>query len=149
MKLIDLLAPERIVDLKSTDKSGAISEMLDALALAPQVKDRKALEAAIRERESILSTGIGLGLAVPHAKIASVTDFVMALGRSRSGIDFDAIDGKPVHIAVMIGAHETQKDQYVRVLAKVAHLLKREEIRRKIISAEGPEEIYDLVRAGS
>ncbi len=146
MKLADLITPDRVVHLKSTSKDEVLEEMVDVLALAPQVRDRKALFQAILDRESILSTGIGLGIAVPHAKIASVDRIVAALGKTSRGINYGALDDNPVHIVVMIGANDSEQSEYIRSLARVTLLLKNEKIREAIIGAENPEDIYDIIK---
>ena len=145
-KLAEMITEERIVRLRSQDKEGVLRELCEAIAQAPEITDKEDFYRAIVEREKILSTGIGLGVAVPHAKIASVKDFVMAIGVSDDAIDFDALDGKPVHILVLIGASDAQKDLYVRVLAKVAMMLKNPEVRDRILKAREPSEIMDILR---
>jgi len=145
-KLVEMITEERIVRLRSQDKEGVLRELCEAIAQAPEITDKEDFYRAIVEREKILSTGIGLGVAVPHAKIASVKDFVMAIGVSDDAIDFDALDGKPVHILVLIGASDAQKDLYVRVLAKVAMMLKNPEVRDRILKAREPSEIMDILR---
>ena len=91
---------------------------------------------AIMEREKVISTGIGIHIAVPHVKIPSVTDFVMAIGRKPEGIDYDSLDGKPVSIIIMIGANESQRDLYLKVLARIVLLFKNSQFRRRILNAK-------------
>ena len=146
MSLTEWITPDRIVELSSRARFGAIEELVRVVAKSRSVGDPAALLAAIRERESILSTGIGLGLAVPHAKIASVTDFALALGRSREGIDFDAIDGKPVHIVVLIAASDLQQAGYVRLLAHVVKHFKLEAVRRAVLEAADAASIHAALR---
>jgi fructose-specific phosphotransferase system IIA component len=145
-KLAEMLTEERIIRLKSQDKEGVLRELCEVIARAPEITDKDDFYQAIVEREKILSTGIGLGVAVPHAKIASVKDFVMAVGVSDEPIDFDALDGKPVRIFVLIGSSDAQKDLYVRVLAKVAMMLKNSEVRDRMLKARQPSEIMDILR---
>jgi mannitol/fructose-specific phosphotransferase system IIA component (Ntr-type) len=95
MKISSLLSAERIVDLKSTDRHGALRELCSAIATSKNIGDAKAFQKAILDREAILSTGIGLGLAMPHAKVASVKDFTLAIGRSKAGIEWESLDGAP------------------------------------------------------
>jgi len=145
-RLAEMITPERIVELRETSKEDVLEEMVDVLSTAHEVHDRDAFLQAINDRESILSTGIGLGIAVPHAKIASVDDLVAALGKTKKGIDYGALDDQPVRIVVMIAAGESQQSDYIRALARVTLLLKNEEVRRSIIEADGPEEIYEIVK---
>lgn len=133
--IVPYLAPGRIVDLRSRDKAGALGEMCDVIATAPEVTDGEAFRAALLEREEIVSTGIGLGIAVPHAKIPSVRDFVMALGRSREGIEFQSLDGRPVHLVVLIAGPEDRQGRYLQILASITLRLKREDVRRDLLAA--------------
>jgi mannitol/fructose-specific phosphotransferase system IIA component (Ntr-type) len=93
-----------------------------------------------------MSTGIGLGLAIPHAKITSVKDFTIAVGISREGVDWGAIDDQRVHIVVMIDTPEREKDNYVRVLAKVVRILKSEEVRKGLIEARDAVGVEEVIR---
>ncbi|RKY58732.1 MAG: PTS sugar transporter subunit IIA [Candidatus Latescibacterota bacterium] len=138
---LDMISPERVVWLSSSTKEEVLRELVDVLSTAPQVRDREALLRAILEREGIMSTGVGLGIAVPHAKIDSVSDFVIAIGISRKGVDFDALDDKPVHIVVMIAGPAGQQDRYIRILAKVVLTLKDPRVREALLNAETPQEV--------
>ena len=102
ISLESILPPERVRLLESTNKEDALRELAKTVSEAPEVGDGERLIGAILERESIMSTGIGLGIAIPHAKIESVTDFVVGLGMSSAGIEFNSLDEKPVHFMVMI-----------------------------------------------
>ncbi len=133
-----------IMDLDTADKTDALNQMVDLLAQSPNVKDPEALRAAIFEREEQLSTGIGIGLAVPHVRLASVEGFVIAVGRSIQGIEFDALDGQPVHIITMIAVSEKQSREYLKLLASLVTRLKDEGARRKIMQATQPEEIKSV-----
>jgi len=144
--LVELISPDRIVTLKSKTKEEALRELVDVISKSHHIKDKEELLKAILERERIMSTGIGLGIAVPHAKLDSVSDFVIAMGISKEGIEFNALDDKPVHIIVMI-AGPNQQAMYLRTLAKVTLLLKNERIRRKIINSKSPEEVMEIIRS--
>ena len=95
------LSAERITELKSRTKDGAIMEVVALAAKSPAVEDAEKLQEAIFEREGIMTTGIGLEIAIPHAKIPSVKEFVVAVGTAKDGLDFDAYDGQPVRIVVL------------------------------------------------
>jgi PTS system nitrogen regulatory IIA component len=138
----------RIIDLKSEDKEGALREMVDVIASSPLVTDKAEFLRAIMEREKIISTGVGIGVALPHVKIASVKDFVIAIGRSSKGIDFQALDEKPVHIVVMIGASDTQAGEFLKVLARFVLKLKDKEFRRAVMLAKSNDEIKQIFLAG-
>lgn len=144
--LAEMLAPERVIDLTANDKEGALRQLVDAMAKSPEVKDAKAFLEAILERERIMSTGMGIGIAVPHVKIPSVTDFVVAIGRHKQGLDFDSLDRKPVYLIIMIGAAEHQKDEFLKVLSKVASTFREDELRKRVLAATTPAEVIDLLR---
>lgn len=130
-----LLHADRVLDFRATTKREALVEVCRVLAACPEVEDPRALEKAVLEREEVMSTGIGLGIAVPHAKVPCVRDFVLALGRSRAGIEFQSLDGKPVHLVVLIAGPEARQGRYLQVLASVTLRLKREEVRRALLEA--------------
>lgn len=145
VRLADLITQDRVVELKGGGKDDVLKEMVEVLARAPEVGDKAAFYRAILDRESILSTGIGLGIAVPHAKISAIKNVVAALGKTKKGIPYGALDDQPVHIVVMIGANDSQQSDYIRALARVTLLLKNEKIRKAVIDAAGPEEVYDIL----
>ncbi len=147
LRIDKMMAPERIVmELQGTTKKEVLLELVEAEALSGFITDKAALEAAILEREKIMSTGIGISIAIPHAKIPEVSDFVLALGRKSEGIDYDSLDNKPVKIVIMIAAPEGVQNKYLRVLAKVTHVLRNDVAREKILKAQTPEEIIGLFR---
>lgn len=146
--MIDLrehLDSSRVRDLKATTKDGVLEEMVDLVCTSDAVSDRQALLSAVRERERVLSTGIGLGIAIPHAKIPGVSRFVVAVGRHPTGIEFDAIDGRPVHLVVLIAGPQDAQDRYLRLLARLSGRLKQEDVRRRLMAAKGNEEIVSIL----
>jgi PTS system nitrogen regulatory IIA component len=149
MKLADHLPASRVVALEGTTKEQVLTELVDLVAKAEEVADRDALLRAIFDREAILSTGIGLGIAVPHAKLDSVDGFVLGLGVSRSGVDFDALDGKPAHLIVLIAAPEGRQREYLGLLAQVTMNLKDTETRRSLVEAADSAEIHRLLMAAA
>lgn len=136
------LDSQHVIDLSAADKPAALNELVDLIAGTPQVADTAALRKAVVERERIMSTGIGLGLALPHVKIAEVVGFISAIGRSREGIDFDALDGKPVHLIVLIAAPQSQHRHFLKVIAHISKLLKSEELRKSLLVAPTSADIY-------
>ncbi len=139
-----LLDPSRIIDVKATDKTGALNEMIDVLATSKLVTDKRELAEKIFEREKAASTGVGSGIAIPHVKIASIKDFVAAVGRSRAGLDFESLDGAPTHIIVMIGCNNTQLADFLKVLARLVTKLRQPDLQKKILEAGTPAEVHEL-----
>jgi len=133
-----------ITDLQAADKQSALREMVGVMSRSPHITDPKDLLDKILEREKVISTGVGIGVALPHVKIPSVRDFVVAIGRSQRGIDFQSLDEKPVHLIVMIAANESQSGEFLKLMAKVVMRLKDKEFRRRALLASKPEEIRAL-----
>jgi fructose-specific phosphotransferase system IIA component len=144
-----MISIDRIIDLKGETKSAVLNELIDVMATSPMVSDAEDLRRRLLERESTHSTGIGMGVALPHAKISSVKDFVIAIGRTTAGVDFDALDGKPVYIVVMISCHESQSGEFLKVMARFVKALKDKEFRRTILLAKSPEEISTIFVDGT
>jgi len=148
-RIAEYLARDRVLFLTSTDKASALNAMVDAIASSNSIEQTDDFRKAVFARERILSTGIGLGIAVPHAKIPSVKDFVLALGISHQGIPFDALDGKPVKIIVMIAGPEHRQEQYLGILARSTLILKSEKNRSAILAAASEDDVYQLFTQSS
>ena len=118
-------------------------ELVDAVAQAPEVGDKEQLQLAVLEREEVMSTAIGVDVAVPHVKLSSLSSFLLAVGISRDGVDFDSTDGKPIRIVVMITGPADQHESYLKILSDVALLLRNEEVRAKIINAQTADEVIE------
>jgi mannitol/fructose-specific phosphotransferase system IIA component (Ntr-type) len=136
--LADYLTPDRVVDLESRSKEQALEELTRTFQGAPEVTDVDALLAALLERERIASTGIGLGVAVPHAKIECVKDFAIAYGRSQHGIEYDSFDGQPVHHVILIAGPPDEQQLYLRFLATITMRLKDATLRAVLAAAPDP-----------
>lgn len=145
-KLSEMITKDRIIDLKGKTKQDVLKELVDVIATSKEVTDKDDFFISIMKREKIMSTGIGIGLAVPHVKINSVTDFIMAIGRKKEGINFDSIDGKPVYLVIMIGANTQQRDDYLKVLAKISLLLKNAGFRESMMHTSDPDEVMELLK---
>ena len=144
--LRDVLTPDRVCMLSTDKKDAALSALIKVLATAPQVGDAAELTKAILERERLMSTGIGLGLAVPHVRIASVTSVVMAVGISDRDItDYESLDGKAVRIIFMIAARPDQHAAYLRFLSLVSGRLKDAQLRRKLLDTREPVDLYETL----
>jgi PTS system nitrogen regulatory IIA component len=141
ISLESIIPPERVKVLDATDKESALREMATLVGQFPEVTDAERLLEAIFEREAIMSTGIGLGIAIPHAKIPEVHDFVVALGKTRKGIEFNALDGRPVDFIVLIAGPDNQQERYLQLLARITLKLKDASVRRDLAAATDPQEI--------
>lgn len=145
IELRNHLDASRVLDLAANTKDEVLSELVEAAARSSAVEDRDALLDAVRERESKLSTGIGLGIAVPHARIDSVREFVVAVGRHAQGLEFGSIDGRPVHIVVLIVGPREAKMPYLELLAQLSKRLKLENVRSEVRGDSTPEDVVRLL----
>lgn len=143
--LAQMLPLERVKILEARSQQEAIDEVVDLLGTAPEVKDKEELRQAILEREGTMSTGIGLGIAIPHARIASVSEFVIAFGKCPQGIDYDSLDGKPVYFIFLIAGPAHAQQQYLQILAKITLKMKNEQVRQRIMKTNDPEQIHDIL----
>lgn len=147
IELRDHLNPRHVVEIQSRTKDGILEEMVRAVATSPSVTDEAALLQAVREREQLLSTGIGLGIAIPHARIATVERFVVGVGRCLQGVEFGSIDGKPVTIVVLIAGPQDAQKPYLELLAQISKRLKLHEVRTQIVGGATADQVVSLLTA--
>ncbi len=138
-----------IKHIESLDKFKAIEELAAVFEGTDICSDVPKLIQALKEREEIMSTGIGFGIAIPHAKISSVREMAFAIGISRSGIDFDSMDGEPVHLLILVAAGEKQHKEYLRLLSNIMSIIKKDSIKERIIQAPTGDEIISILEEGS
>lgn len=146
MKITDFLTPEGVApDVEAAGKREALAMLVDALAAAePAVQPARLVEALL-ERERIGSTGIGDGVAIPHAKLKGIRRVEGAFGRSRGGVDFDAADGRPCHLFFLLVAPEDAASDHLRALSRIAKLMRDAEVRRRLLEARDAEALYALL----
>ncbi|KAA6453730.1 PTS fructose transporter subunit IIABC [Bacillus atrophaeus] len=148
MKITELLTKHTIkLNIESKEKENVIDEMVTVLDQAGKLNDRAAYKEAILNRESQSSTGIGEGIAIPHAKTASVINPAIAFGRSKEGVDYESLDAQPAHLIFMIAATEGANNTHLEALSRLSTLLMREEIRKQLLEAETEDAIIDIINA--
>lgn len=136
MKLCDYLTEDTIaLDVCSEEKNEAIAELGERLKSSPAVADHEEFLGAVFSREMEGTTGIGGAIAIPHARTDSVTDFVAAAGRCKKGIDFQAIDGKPVKLVILMGIPTEKVKSYLKLLAHLSLLVKQKDFIREMMKA--------------
>ncbi|KAF1680970.1 MULTISPECIES: PTS fructose transporter subunit IIABC [Bacillus] len=146
MKITELLTKHTIkLNIESKEKENVIDEMVTVLDKAGKLNDRQAYKEAILNRESQSSTGIGEGIAIPHAKTASVINPAIAFGRSKDGVDYESLDAQPAHLIFMIAATEGANNTHLEALSRLSTLLMREEIRKQLLEAESEDAIIDII----
>lgn len=141
MNLSKMLSPDRVVDLISSKKDNVLKELIQVMSTSKAVGNKLDLYKAICERESMGSTGIGHGVAVPHAKSATISEFVIALGRKPEGIQFESPDGQLVNLVIMIGAPENCGDDLLKLLAKIVLMSKNAKFRRKVLDSKSKTDV--------
>lgn len=141
-----VLAPERVLLLDHSTKEEALTQLVDLLSGTPFVRNRDKLLKGILEREKLMSTGIGFGVGVPHVRIDSVTDLVMAVAVCNKPIaDYTSLDEVPVQIVCMLAARTDQHTKYIRTLSSISSRLKDPSSREEIIASDDPAEICKLL----
>jgi mannitol/fructose-specific phosphotransferase system IIA component (Ntr-type) len=145
VSVTDYTSLKYIKNISAVDKLEAIEELARVFDGSELCGDINFLVNALREREGIMSTGIGAGIAIPHAKIASVTEMAFAIGISAKGIDFDSMDGHPVNLIILVIAGEKHHKDYLRLLSNIMAILKKDPIKEKIIKAATSEEILNIL----
>jgi nitrogen PTS system EIIA component len=144
---LDILAKESIIpELKGRNKKQVLEELIDALLNHKPHLDRDRLMAVLLERERLGSTGIGDGIAIPHGKLRDLDQLALSFGRSTQGVDFESMDGKPVHLFFLLVAPENCAGIHLRALAKIARLLKNGAVRKKLGSVQHGEEVYSIIQ---
>jgi len=146
MNLSDILDIDSVqVPLKATQKTQAITQLIDLLDKQGKLKDRNAALQAVLDREIIRSTGIGQGFAIPHGKSAAVDKLVMAVGLLEHPIDFESIDSQPVNIVVLLVSPIDQTGPHIQALAGISRMMTDQNIREKIDQTKSPELLYQLI----
>lgn len=131
--------------LKAKTKDEVIEELVDLTSNSPLVKDRDELLKDIIHRENMVTTGIGYGVAFPHAKTKATKGIVIAFGRSEDGIDFEAMDKKPVYVFFLIAAPEDAIGAHLNVMARLSYIMKSPENREKLTKVNSPGELLSIL----
>jgi fructose PTS system EIIBC or EIIC component len=149
VKIKDLLQKESILfDPPATDKNGIIALLAGHMASVYRLPDSGLIARKVLEREAEVSTGIGFGIAIPHARMEKIDRVYMAAVRSAAGVDFSAIDGQPAHIIFMIVSPAGASTGHVQVLSSLSRIMSYEDIRKKLLTAKTPEKFLELLVKG-
>jgi len=142
--IVDLIEGNILLNMKAKDTVSAIKELAELINMSNI--DKNKLVDDLIEREKLGSTGIGRGIAIPHVRTDALNRLVIAFGRTKKGIDFNALDNKPVHLFFLIASPEDVQDEYLNTLARISRLLKDEKLREQLIKAKTEDEIIALFR---
>ena len=141
MLLTDLLTIERIkIPLQGNTKEDVLRELVQVITHNDNVEEPEEVLRAVREREAVLSTGIGNGVAIPHGKSALVSDLMMAAGRTAKPVEFDSLDGQPVQLLFMLIGPETAAGPHIKALSRISRVLRKDSVRELLINATTAEE---------
>lgn len=147
--LASIISEENILFIPSGSKQDVLYALADKLSASSEVDSSKDLREAIMRREELMSTGIGLGVGVPHVRLDNIHNLVMCAALCAEPIqDYDTVDGEPVRLVFMIGAHTSQHAQYLRLLSQLSTKLKGKEFRDRLLAAGSPAEFRDILVDG-
>lgn len=147
MKVLDFLDSQAVqLELKSQTKQDVIAELCQLLKEKDKIQDAATVLNSLMEREKLGSTGIGQGIAIPHGKSTAVDKVVAALGISRKGIDFESLDGEPVHLVFMLVAPPDSAGAHLKALARISRLLKDKFFRQALREAKSIDEIKKIIQ---
>ena len=145
MKICDILRKDKIIPfLKGTSKMEVINELIDLFKDDERVTNIENMRMAVHDREKIMSTGVGKGFAIPHAKTVSVTDIVAAFGKLNTPIDFQALDGQPVNLVFLLVGKENLVGPHIKLLSRISRMMNKDEFREGLVSAKTVDEIFTM-----
>jgi len=145
MKVYELLEAKNILTgFKSENKDDVINELVDLLKGDERVTDLEEIRKCVFEREEKMSTGVGKGFAIPHGKTNAVTDIIAAFGKSEAPIEYNSLDGEPVHLVFLLIGKENLLAKHIKLLSRISRLMNNEEFRKKLIEAESKESILKI-----
>ncbi|MBF5059326.1 PTS sugar transporter subunit IIA [Candidatus Neptunochlamydia vexilliferae] len=146
MTLSEFIQRAAISFLEVEDRDEALKRLVDSLADAGHLPEKEEFLDAILKREKIVSTGIGMGVAIPHAKLPDFDRFFLVVGlqKGKEGIEWDALDGAPVRLIFMIGGPASEQTEYLKVLSRLTAAIKDEERRKNLLTAKTKEDVVAL-----
>ena len=147
MKLLDIVSPGGVVDdLRAETKEGVLREMSEVAAAGIPSLTAQRLTSILLDRESLGSTGIGDGVAIPHGKVPGLDRLLAVFGRSRAGVQFHSLDGKPAHLFFLVMAPEQSAGMHLKALARISRLLKDARFRGSLLEARDADDLRRILR---
>lgn len=131
--------------LLAKSKDEVLAELIDTIVQGGLKLNISSVSDILKQRESLGSTGIGDGVAIPHGKISGLDNIVLAFGRSEGGIEYNSLDGKPVHLFFLLLAPENSEGQHLKILAHLSKMLRDASFRNKLLKAESPSDLYKII----
>jgi PTS system nitrogen regulatory IIA component len=144
IKIFNYLDADLISFLDCQTRDDALNKMVDTLLAKGKIQNRETFMQALLDREKIVSTGIGMGVAIPHAKSSSFDDFFIEIGVLNKGVHWGSLDGAPVRIIFMIGGPDDKQTEYLQILSALTIAIKDEERRKKMLTLNSPNSMIEL-----
>ena len=146
IELSKILTPELIIyPLQAQTKSEVVAQLVEILAKNGKLSDLEAAKNAVIRREELMTTGVGKGVALPHGKYPNTDEVLVSFGISKTGIDFNAIDGLPVHIFVLLLTPEQFPTKHLKLLGKFSRILNDAGCREALLAADSPQQIAEIL----
>lgn len=146
VRIKDLLHDDLVIDeIAAVDKEGVLREFARILKASGRVQDEEGVVRVLAEREALGSTGIGDGVAIPHGKMAGISQMIVAFGRSRKGVEFQALDGMPVFLFFLLLTPLDQPGEHLKALARISRIFKNPLLRERLKNGSGRRELYRLI----
>ena len=146
MRLTDVLNEDFVnISLSGTNRDDCIKELIDKLATAKSITSADSIFDAVIEREKIMTTGVGNGIAIPHCKHSDSLKFSVCLGIQRKGVDFKSIDKKKVNIIFLLVGPENNPGLHIKLLSRISRLMSNEELRQQLLDCKSDKEAFDLI----
>lgn len=147
LKIFNYLNKDLILHLNAESRDMALKIMVDKIKEAGKIEETTLFFDALIEREQIISTGIGMGVAIPHAKLNGYENFFVAIGILQKGVEWNSLDGAPVRLILMVGGPDDKQTEYLQILSSLTMAIKDEDRRKKILTGNSPEAIMELFKA--
>jgi PTS system nitrogen regulatory IIA component len=147
IKISDYMHPNLITFFEASSRDEALRTLINTLFLEGKIENAETFYEAIVEREKIVSTGIGMGVAIPHAKLPALDDFFITVGILQKGVDWTALDGAPVRMIFMIGGPDDKQTEYLQILSCLTTAIKDEARRKKILTLNSKDAMMQLFNA--
>lgn len=144
IRIANYLDPKMVYFLNAETRDDVLKRMIDLINTEGKIVDKQPFYDAIIDREKVVSTGIGMGVAIPHAKLTGYDQFFIAIGILSKGVEWNAVDGAPVRIIFMIGGPDDKQTEYLQILSALTVIIKEEELRKKMLTLNSPQGMISL-----
>jgi len=148
MKLVDILSPQLVFpDILATNKEAALHEICVHIAQGRPGLQAEQIFDTLNEREKLGSTGIGEGVAIPHGKLNNIDKLIACFAKSTKGVEFASIDNEPTHLFFILLAPHHSAGLHLKALARISRLLKNQDFRLRLMNAQDPQVLFDIIQA--